>query len=67
MLRQQTQPNAASPNHVTAVRGILARNKSKHGRLARTVSANQTDMFTGINLERCTTQNILRAIRFVNI
>jgi hypothetical protein len=66
-VREQTDPNAARPNHVATIRSFLGANEAKDGRLAGAVATYEPDVLAWIYLERGAAQHVLRTIGFVNV
>jgi hypothetical protein len=67
VLRQQAQLQPSGAHDVATVRRLFLRHQLEYGRLARSVTAYQTNMLAGIDLERGATQYILRSEGFLDI
>ena len=66
MLVQKSETNSLRAHNIALIRCLIATDQTKHSSLARPVSADKADVFARIYLQRCTTQDILLAVRFMN-
>jgi hypothetical protein len=67
MLRQKSETHAACAHNVSAIRRFFTAHQTEHGRLPRAVSPDESDVLARINLHGCAPQDILRAVRFMNV
>jgi len=67
MLVQQTQTYSSRLHNVALISGLLTANQTKDCALASAVATDKTNMFTWIDLQRCTAEHILRSVRFVDL
>jgi hypothetical protein len=62
VLVQESESNSFRAHDVASICGFFARHETKDGSFARTVATNETDVFTGIYLQRGAAQDVLHAI-----
>ena len=67
VLSKQTEPHSACANDVAAIRRLLTADQPKYCGLAGPVATNEADVLAGIYLKRRSTEDILSAVRFVNV
>jgi len=67
MLIQQTQSNSTSLYDVTGVGRFFSTQQANDCAFARAISSYKSDMFTGIDLQGCAPQHILRPVGFIDI
>ena len=67
VLVQQTEFDSARTHDVTPVRRFIASDETKDRALTGAVAAHKSDVLTRIYLQRCASQDVLNAVRFVDI
>jgi len=67
VLFEQAETNAARADNVAAVRRLFIGDEAEQSGLARAVAANKSDVLAGVDLQRRAAQDILRAVRLVNV
>jgi hypothetical protein len=67
VLRQQPKIYAPGTDDIATIRRFFTGYKAKDSSLARTISADKPNVFARIDLERGSTQDILRTVGFVNV
>ena len=67
MLLEQTRFQPPGSYDLATIGRFLAINEAKDRCLARTIATHEADVLAGVYLERGAAQNILRAVRFVDI
>jgi len=67
MLLKQSKFQALRSDYLALIGRFLAINEAKDRCLAGAIATYEPDVLAGVYLERSTTQNILRAVRFVDI
>src|SRR5262245_9304127 len=64
MLSERAVTKAAQPLYGAVILGLGSRDQAQNGRLARPITTDQTDVFSGIDLKSDAAQHLLRAVRF---
>src|SRR5205085_5441937 len=67
VLFEETQSESARAHNVAAVSRLLARDKAEQSGLPRAVSSDKPDVLARIHLKRRAAQDLLRAVRLLNI
>jgi hypothetical protein len=67
VLIEQSEIDTASAHNVAAVRRLFAADHAEERRLTRAVATDETYVLARIYLQRRPTQNVLRAIGFMNL
>ena len=67
VLGQQPEFQAARADDIAAICSYFLSDQIEDRGLPRTVAADKSDVFAGIDLEGRATQNVAGAVRFVNI
>jgi hypothetical protein len=67
VLVQQAQLHSARAHHVATIRCLITSDETKDRALAGAVSAYQSDVFARIHLQRRAAQDVLNAVRLMNI
>jgi hypothetical protein len=67
MLVQQSEFHSARAHDVTTIRGFIASDEAKDRALTGAVAAYQADVLARIYLQRRASQDILNAVRLMNI
>src|SRR5688572_33425512 len=67
VLREESQLHSPRTHDIAAIRRLFTTDQPKNCRLASATPAHQTDMLAGIYLEGNAAQNIVRAVRFMNL
>jgi hypothetical protein len=62
MLVQQTETNTSSPDYITFVRRFFTADKTKDSAFACAISANEPNVFAGIDLQGRSAEHFLYAI-----
>jgi len=67
MLVQQTEFHSARAHDVATICRFITSDETKDRALTGAVAAYKSDVLTRIDLQRCTSQDVLNAVRFVNL
>ena len=67
VLVQQTEFHSARTHDVTTIGRFIASDETKDRALTGAVTAYKSDVLTRIYLQRCASQDVLNAVRFVNL
>jgi hypothetical protein len=67
VLVQQTQFDSARAHDVTTIRGFITSDETKDRALTGAVATYQPNVIARIHLQRRATQDVLDAVRFMNI
>jgi hypothetical protein len=67
MLVQQTQLHAARTHHITTIRGFITSDETKDRALTGAIAAYQSNVLARIHLQRRAAQDVLNAVRFMNL
>ena len=67
VLREQAETHPARAHNVSAIRSLFITDEAKDSRLPSAVPAHKPSVLTRIYLHGRATQDILRAVRFMNV
>ena len=67
VLVQQTELHSTRPHDVATICRFITPDKSKDRALTGAIAAYKADVLTRIDLQRCASQDVLNAVRLINI
>src|SRR5258708_9962493 len=67
MLVQESQTQTSRTNHIASIGSLVTADKSKDRSFARAVSSYQADVLACVYLQRSAAQDILHAVRLMNL